>query len=97
MTDGYLDREIDQATIDAATSDIETRYPDIVDAYYKQKLIDLRVYLLICLANQTAADDLYTAKYKLYSKEFDATLKAAQSSIAKVNNNALFSIHIERG
>ncbi len=97
MIDEYLDRDVQPEMITQATEEVDNLHPDITDPYYKQKLINLRVYQLVCLANQASADDLYTTKYKLYLKEYEQALKAAKANVAKTNNTPLFSIPITRG
>ena len=95
--DNYLDKHITPELTTTATADIARNHPNIADTDIVDQLVQIRTYILICLANQASSDDLFTAKYNLYSKEFANIVRTANENTAKSNNSSLFSIQIARG
>lgn len=87
------------------TEDRETRALAAVDILgtftdaWRNDLAVVKCYILACLENQSDPEDLFTAKYKTYSKELDGLL--AQARTAAVNSEGnyapVFSIPLERG
>ena len=97
MQDYYLDPKKTTLLTDEATNEIEVLYPDITESYFKQRLIDLTVYMKICIDEQSDTDDIYTTKYKQYEKLLEKTLSQAINNLAKTTNNGIFSVEIGRG
>jgi len=64
---------------------------------WRNKLARLRCYVIACLENQAAPDDLFTAKLKSYRAEFDSVLAQAKDSVTSGSGSVLFSIPLERG
>jgi hypothetical protein len=65
---------------------------------WRNRLTVLRCYVIACLENQAAPDDLFTAKLKSYRAEYDAELvraRAAQPD-ASASGALIFSIPLER-
>ena len=65
---------------------------------WRDKLTVVRCYILACLENQADPDDLFTSKYKIYSKEFEGLLAQARTAAEDSEGNYLpvFSIPLER-
>lgn len=95
--DAYLSPLVTQDYEDRAEVDIDAI--GTFAAAWRDKLIVLRAYILICLESMAAADDLFTAKLAQYRKEFDATLGKAKAATTDSNGNPLPSLSItwERG
>lgn len=51
-------------------------------ADWTERLVVLRVYILICLESTAAPDDAFSAKLAHYRSEYRATLRAAQAAAA---------------
>jgi len=66
---------------------------------WRDSLTIIKCYILACLENQGDPEDLFTAKLKSYSKEFDGLLAKAQTAAVDADGNfaAVFSIPLERG
>lgn len=85
----------------------ETRAITEVDAiatfttYWRDRLIEIRAYMLVCLDSMKAPEDLFTAKLTHYRKEWNDTLVAAKIALAESGSTAtppgFFSIPLERG
>lgn len=63
---------------------------------WRNKLARLRCYMIACVENQAAPDDLFAAKYKLYSAEFASQVELAKDAIEPGSGGFLFSIPVER-
>jgi hypothetical protein len=100
-TDAYLKGRI--------TEDIESRAIEEVDAIrlfpetpvdWRGKLIVLRAYILACLEQSAAADDVFAAKLKAYKLEWESTLAQATTAANAVKDadyKPVLSISLERG
>jgi hypothetical protein len=70
------------------------------DDDWTERLVILQTYVIACLENQAATDDLFTAKLKEYRKELDAQLPRALAAAAEagdvVGGFGLYSIPLER-
>lgn len=69
------------------------------DQEWIDRLLPPQVYKIICIANQAAPDDLFTAKLKTYRSEFDRLLIRAQTATPDSEGNTppIFAIPMERG
>lgn len=96
-TDAYLRGYVDPDTEQRAAGDVDAlgSFPE----FWRDKLIALRVYVLICMDKQAEPEDLFTAKLATYNKEYSATLAQARAAVAATNDASpsLFSIPILRG
>jgi hypothetical protein len=65
---------------------------------WRDSLTIIKCYILACLENQASAEDLFTAKLKTYSKEFEGLLDKARTAAPDDDGNyaAIFSIPLER-
>ena len=78
-------------------ADYEGDFATLSD-FWRERLITLRAYILVCLEHQANPDDLYAAKLKNYRADFDATLAQARASAPDAAGSAfVFSIPLERG
>lgn len=66
---------------------------------WRDRLATFKVYMLICLENQSNPDDLFSDKYDRYKKEFDGALAKAETVTPDADGNyaPIFSIELERG
>jgi hypothetical protein len=67
---------------------------------WRDRLITLRVYIVICLESMKAPDDIFTAKLKAYRTEWEAALaqaKAATPVDPEGYPRQVFSVDLERG
>lgn len=95
--DAYLSPYVTQSYEDRAEVDV-----DAIGTFataWRNKLIVLRAYILICLESMAAEDDLFSAKLAEYRKEYNTTLGKAQSVTLDDDGNpgASLSISWERG
>lgn len=67
-------------------------------AAWTERLVICRCYVLACLENQGDAEDLFAAKLKNYTKEFDTLLSGARAATVDADGNVLpvFSVPLER-
>ena len=65
--DAYLAKFCTEAIEDRAVADIAVM--GTFNAYWTEKLVVLRAYILVCLENQADPDDLFTAKLKSYRRK----------------------------
>jgi len=65
---------------------------------WRDPLTIIKCYILVCLENQADAEDLFTAKFKSYSKEFEGLIAQARTAAPDDDGNipAVFSIPLER-
>lgn len=83
---------------------VETLAADEVDllgtfaAAWRDKLTVLKAYMMVCLENQAESEDLFSAKYKIYSREFDAVLTQARAASVADGDSlpTIFAIPLER-
>ncbi len=94
--DAYLARFCTQELETIATEDVQIL--GTFSQEWEDKLVVLRCYILACLENQADGEDLFTAKYKTYSKEFDGMLAMARANTPDDSGNILpiFGIPMER-
>jgi hypothetical protein len=95
-TDAYLSPLVTADRTARAESDV-----DAIGAFateWRDKLVVLRSYILICLDSQKSAEDPFAVKLSAYRKEWEATL--AQAKAATVGADGLpltrFSVPLER-
>lgn len=100
-TDAYLSPLATADREDKATADIDSiaSFPTApVD--WRDRLITLRVYILICLESMKAPDDIFTAKLKAYRAEYETALSQAMAATvdsASGLSGTSFSVSLERG
>ena len=94
--DAYLQDFCTQELEDIADEDV-SNLGDFTEEW-QEKLTVVRCYILACLENQASPDDLFTAKYKTYSKEFEGLLAQARTASPDSDGNLppIFSIPLER-
>ncbi len=63
---------------------------------WRDKLAQLKCYVIACVENQAQPDDLFTAKLKSYRVEFDAQLARANAAADNTDNALVFTIQLER-
>jgi len=67
---------------------------------WRDTLARLRCYIIACIENQAAPDDLFTSKLKSYRSEFDSAygqaVAAADAAADSPNSALFFAIPIER-
>ena len=97
--DAYLSTRIDSDLEERAVAFIDTLdSAGTLSDFWRERLITLRAYILVCLEHQANPDDLYAAKLKNYRSDFDATLAQARASAPDAAGSAfVFSIPLERG
>jgi len=68
------------------------------DSDFRDALCILKCYILACLENQASAEDLFTAKLKTYTKEFEGLVVEARTAVADDDDNygSIFSVPLER-
>ena len=66
---------------------------------WRNDLTVVKCYILACLENQSDPEDLFAAKYKVYSKEFSGLLAQAETASPDDEGNyaSIYSIELERG
>ena len=79
--DAYLAKFCTEAIEDRAVADIAVM--GTFNAYWTEKLVVLRAYILVCLENQADPDDLFTAKLKSYRSEMQVSATSAQAQAAE--------------
>ena len=67
-TDPSLKNEVNSSRVIAATADVAAM--GTFTAYWTDRLIELRAYIIICQECMSAEGDLYHAKLKAYRDEF---------------------------
>lgn len=95
--DAYLQPLVTQDYEDRAEADVDALGTFATE--WRDRLVVLRVYVLLCLESMSAADDLFAAKLAQYRKEFDATFGKARAATTDSSGNPLpvLSISWERG
>lgn len=67
---------------------------------WTERLVRLRAYCIVCAESQKAPDDLFSAKLKTYTKEFNDALPHAQAAQDATTSESglggVFSIPLER-
>lgn len=88
-----------------AIADVTAQRADF-PAAWKERLVRLRAYVIVCQESQKTADDLFGIKIIQYQKEYDKTLplanSAADAAIAAAGlvvppMRSLVSIELHRG
>lgn len=100
--DAYLAKFCTDALETRATADIAVM--GTFNAFWTERLIVLRTYILACLENQADADDLFTAKLKSYRAEMQQAATQAQAQAAAdaataagtTDSFGMFTIPMER-
>ena len=94
--DAYLSKfcnlEMEDAAYDAV--DLLGTFTDD----WRDPLTIIKCYIIVCLENQADPEDLFSAKFKTYSKEFEGLLAQARTATVDDAGNipAVFSIPLER-
>lgn len=91
-TDEYLKSEVTPEREARATKDVDAL--GALPADWRDRLIELRCYIVTCQECTTGMEDLFWAKLKSYRAEYDRSLLAAKS--AAIPSQALFSAPIGR-
>ena len=94
--DAYLSKFCNQEMEDAAYAAV-----DLLGTFtdsWRDALTILKCYILVCVENQADSEDLFTAKLKTYTKEFDGLLAQARTATPDDDGNvsAVFTISLER-
>lgn len=95
-TDAYLSPLVTADRTARAESDV-----DAIGAFateWRDKLVVLRTYILICLDSMKAPDDPFGTKLAAYRKEWADTLAAAKAATLDASGMPLtrFSVPLER-
>ena len=95
-TDAYLSPLVTADRTARAESDV-----DAIGAFattWRDKLVVLRTYVLICLDSQKAPDDPFGTKLASYRKEWEAILAQAKAATTDATGMPLtrFTIPLER-
>jgi hypothetical protein len=96
--DAYLAKFCTTEREDRAFSDVDTA--GTFAAEWRNRLATLRCYIIACLENQSAPDDLFTAKLKSYRAEYDALLAQAKAATPDAVTGlpaTSFSVALDRG
>lgn len=95
--DAYLSKFCTVAREALAIADVQAL--GTFSAYWEEKLVIVRTYILACLEHQADPEDLFSAKLKNYRTEFDHLLAQARAATENEEGFPLpvFSIPIERG
>lgn len=95
--DAYLAKFCTQTREDRAYEDVDAL--GTFSETWRDKLTTIRCYIIACLENQAAPDDLFTAKLKSYRSEFDSLLAQARAATPDAEGLAppMYSIPLERG
>lgn len=77
--DAYLQPLVTEAREARAIADVAGQFETTtaLPAFWKQRMVILRAYVITCQESQRAPDDLFTAKLKTYSAEWDKAVPAA--------------------
>jgi len=94
--DAYLSKFCNLEMEDAAYAAV-----DLLGTFtdsWRDSLAVIKCYILVCLENQADTEDLFTAKFKTYSKEFEGLIAQARTATVDGDGNipAVFSIPMER-
>lgn len=100
-TDAYLAPLATPGREAKATADIDSiaSFPTS-PVNWRERLITLRVYILICLESMKAPDDVFTAKLKAYRAEYETALSQAMAATVDAATGLTgvsFSVSLERG
>lgn len=94
--DAYLARFVTEEIKTRAAAEIETHgeFPD----EWVDRLLPPQAYIIVCLEQQGAPDDMFSAKLKSYQKEFDRLLAYARQAVPDPDGNVrpIFGIPMER-
>lgn len=96
MQDAYLDSLITTEITEQATNYVEAVHSSITDTYFKEMLIALRVYILVCLDNQSEPDDIFATKKTDYKEMFKEVLENAESKQSASESKSTLSFPMER-
>jgi hypothetical protein len=95
-SDAYLARFVTPEIEARAESEIATH--GTFSDEWVDRLLPPQAYVIICLEQQGAPDDMFSAKLKSYQKELDRLLSYARTATPDADGNvpAVFSVPIER-
>lgn len=92
--DSYLQNLVTQQNEDDAVTSIAT-YGTFTDTQLEM-LVPIRAYILCCIDNVKAGDDIFAVKKKFYEQELKTAIEAFKAQSATTSQASLFSIPIER-
>jgi len=92
--DSFLATLVTQTNENDAVASIAT-YGSFTEMQLEQ-LVPLRTYVLCCIDNVKAPDDIFATKKKMYEKEFVDALSIAKTKDATGATVSIFSIPISR-
>lgn len=99
-TDSYLKADA-LALAREAQATLEVDALGVFQEANRDRLIEIRAYILTCLESTKAPHDLFELKLRLYRGEFDLALSMARAAAAKASPDTVpppaFAIQIERG
>ena len=95
--DAYLSRFCDDDREERAYAAVDQLAT--FDTSWRDSLTILKCYIIACLENQADSEDLFSAKLKNYTKEFNGLLEQARVAQAEIDGttSAVFSVPMERG
>lgn len=98
-SDAYLGPLVTREREDRAVAELAGYGAFPVD--WTERLVRLRAYVIVCAESQKSPEDLFSAKLKTYSREFEQGLphaRAAQDALGSRSGlGAVFAIPLERG
>jgi hypothetical protein len=100
--DAYLARFCNQDREDRALADVAVMAGSrTFSADYIERLTILQAYVISCLENQAADDDLFTTKLKTYREQLQLVLSQAildaDATAETTGGFSLFAVPLERG
>lgn len=101
--DAYLARFCTDEREARAFAEVDAIEPFTLDwtdaaakALWRDQCARAKCYVIACLENQAAPDDLFTVKLKAYRAEFDSLLARAQAAVPNPSGALVFSVPLER-
>lgn len=92
----------DKFLVGLITEEIELRASEDVasfgafDADWNERMVVVRAYLIACMENVKAQDDIFNTKFKLYQKEFDMLMQKARTTNSAASSVSPLTIAISR-
>lgn len=106
--DAYLQPLVTEPREQRAIADVAGQFEatTTLPPFWKERLVRLRAYIITCQESQRAPDDLFSAKLKTYSAEWDKAVPAAMlardaastsaPSAGPVGGGSFFTVPLER-
>ncbi len=89
FTDPFLVRRVTPERIAAAEADVGALFDSArLSAFWHDKLVVLRAYVIAARENQSEANDLYSEKLKHYQREYEQALSSARAELARADAEA---------